>query len=116
VFYYTQKQFEKVILPDALENEYVENKSALRDYAEREYCFEQWFELVTPRPINWGLFDYHGGRFDCEGWQELLKDYAESPWLIEKARKEYQHKQKEALRNHAPMQARAELATNYCTV
>jgi len=107
VFYYSKAQFDKTILPDALENEYIDNKSALRDYAEREYCFEQWHEMINPGAINWELFDYHGGRFDSEGWQELLKDYAECLYTIEKEREAKKKKLKEMIKNHVPLGYRA---------
>ena len=107
VFYYTKAQFDKVILPDALADGDIENKSALRDYSEREYCFEQWREVVTPRAINWEHFDYHGCRFDSDGWQAMLNDYADCLYTIKKEREAKKNKLKEMIKNQVPLQYRA---------
>ena len=105
--YYTKKQYEAVILADAIAEGYAETKAEVLAASEREYWIEQYVEgNCDLKPCNWGYFDERGCRFDEEGWQDMLKDYAESVYSIEKQRKEKAAKLKAMITSHAPLEAR----------
>lgn len=99
----TEKNFREMVLP---EKEY--NTWGYL-YEDRYYQFEQYLDSEHPYKgveINWEHLDYHGCRFDSEGWEDYYSDYSETSYLVEKRRKSTYHKIKGFIKNKVPLYIR----------
>ncbi len=95
-FYYTKKDYDKIILQDFVDN-YAYTKKELKEW-KHEYCDE----YVNSFNFNQPLLD---SRYcpDDNGWLDMYKDYEETSYHILKNRKEKQNRIKNQIKNNVAL-------------
>lgn len=96
-FYITKKDYQMHYVP--FRDDYTTQKAWL------DCASDNLAEMLHGQGLgfDWKHFDYHGGRFDCEGWQALFKEFEETSHSIKQARGQYCDKVKRYIKSNTPL-------------